>query len=327
MADRLYVLLVALLLGVVPLAGCRQNQTPKSTREKLQIMVSIAPQKYFVERIGGDYVTANAMVPSGAEPHTFEPKPEQLRTLSQVNAYIRIRVDFEEAWMNKFAGVNPNMLIVDTTEGIERMPMTAHDHEEGEERHTGEGENLDPHIWLSPRLVKVQARAIYDALLQLDSDREIVYKQNLERFLGDIDKLDAEITKTLAGMHNRKFIVFHPAWGYFARDYGLEMIPVEVGGTEPSAAELAALITEAKQDKIKVIFAEPQFSKKAAETIASEIGAEVLFIDPLSPDWLDNLRNVVNTFAKVLSQGRVIHLQSIAIALRASSAKIIYQLS
>ena len=305
MADRLYVFLVALLLGVVSLAGCRQSQTLKSTSEKLQIMVSIAPQKYFVERIGGDYVTANAMVPSGAEPHTFEPKPEQLRKLSQVNAYIRIRVDFEEAWMNKFAGVNPNMLIVDTTEGIERMPMTAHDHEEGEERHAGEGENLDPHIWLSPRLVKVQARRIYDALLQLDSDREIVYKQNLERFLADIDKLDADIRKTLAGMHNRKFIVFHPAWGYFARDYGLEMIPVEVGGTEPSAAELAALITEAKQDKIRVIFAEPQFSKKAAETIASEIGAEVLFIDPLSPNWLDNLRNVVNTFAKVLSQGRV----------------------
>ena len=326
MADRLYVFLVALLLGVVPLAGCRQSQTPKPTSEKLQIMVSIVPQKYFVERIGGDYVTANAMVPSGAEPHTFEPKPEQLRTLSQVNAYIRIRVDFEEAWMNKFAGVNPNMLIVDTTEGIERMPMTAHYHEEGEERHTGEGENLDPHIWLSPRLVKVQARTIYDALLQLDSDREIVYKQNLERFLADIDKLDTDIRKTLTGMHNRKFIVFHPAWGYFARDYGLEMIPVEVGGTEPSAAELAALITEAKQDNIKVIFAEPQFSKKAAETIASEIGAEVLFIDPLSPDWLDNLRNVVNTFAKVLSQGRVIHLRSIAIALRASSANIIYQL-
>jgi len=163
-------------------------------------------------------------------------------------------------------------------------------------------ENPDPHIWLSPSLVKIQAQTIFEALVELDPRHEADYRANLESFLGDIDALDAQIREALAGMENRKFMVFHPAWGYFARDYGLEMIPIEVGGQEPSAAELASLIVEAREGGITVIFAQPEFSSRDAETIAGEIGGEVLLISPLAPDWLDNLGRIAKTFAEVLGR-------------------------
>jgi zinc transport system substrate-binding protein len=187
--------------------------------------------------------------------------------------------------------------------------MSAGHQEEGT-GHAGEEENLDPHIWLSPLLAKVQAQTIYNTLVQLDAPHQSVYKTNLERFLADINTLDRDIRQSLAAVKSRKFIVFHPGWGYFARDYGLEMIPVEVGGQEPSASELANLITEAKRENIRFVFVEPQFSQQAAETIAKEIGGEVLLIDPLSPNWLDNLRYISDTFIRVLSQGGTLHLRA-----------------
>jgi zinc transport system substrate-binding protein len=203
--------------------------------------------------------------------------------------------------MDKIEATNPRMLMVDTTEGIQRLPMVAQG-EAGEPQPAEEDENLDPHIWLSPSLVKVQAQTIYNTLVQLDPAHQTEYQVNLEHFLADINTLDQEIRQGLEPLKTRKFIVFHPAWGYFARDYGLTMVPIEVGGQEPSAVELAQLIAEAKRGNIRVVFAEPQFSQQAAQTIAKEIGGEVLLIDPLSPDWLDNLRQVSETFARVLSQ-------------------------
>jgi zinc transport system substrate-binding protein len=211
-----------------------------------------------------------------------------------------MRIDFEEAWMDKIKAANPQMLMVDTTEGIQRLPMVTQA-EAGEPQPMAEGENLDPHIWLSPSLVKVQAQTIYNTLVQLDPAHQAEYQANLEQFLADINTLDQDIRQTLEPLKTRQFIVFHPAWGYFARDYGLTMVPIEVGGQEPSAVELANLITEAQREHIQVVFAEPQFSQQAAQTIAKEIGGEVLLIDPLSPDWLDNLRQVSETFARVLS--------------------------
>lgn len=304
MVNRLQAILMAVLGGGMALAGCSQQPTPTAQEQKLPVMVSIAPQKYFVERIGDGYVMVGVMVPPGAEPHTFEPKPEQLKALSRAKAYFRIRIDFEEAWMDKLAAVNPQMAIVDTTQGIQRLPIPGHFHQEGAKTQAGERENLDPHIWLSPRLVKTQAKTIYEALSKLAPQHQAAYQANLEQFLADIDQLDSDIRQTLQGAKNRQFIVFHPAWGYFARDYDLEMITIAVGGQEPSAAELGSLIREAKQAGIKVVFVEPQFSKQAAETIAREIGGEVLAIDPLAADWLANLRQVARTLGKVLGDFR-----------------------
>jgi len=282
MPNRWYLVVVALLPFVALLAGCGQSAAPEPAGP-LNVTVSILPQKYFVERIGGERVDVNVMVQPGASPATYEPRPEQLTALGKAAAYFSIGVPFESAWLDKIASANSEMRMVDTTKGIEKVGQ-------------------DPHIWLSPTLVKTQAQTIYGALAQLDPTHEAEYRTNLDSFIADIDALDADIRQTLARVGSRKFMVFHPSWGYFARDYGLEMIPIEVGGQEPSAAELAALIAEAKEGGIKVVFAQPEFSTRDAETIAREIGGEVLLISPLSPDWLDNLRQVAETFAEVLSQ-------------------------
>jgi len=309
MNKQLCVVLVTLSLSVALLAGCGPNAAPELTRGEpsrtaspLNVTVSILPQKYFVERIGGEHVVVNVMVEPGASPATYEPKPEQLIAWSEAAAYFSIGVPFEKAWLDKIASANEKMMMVDTMAGIERVPIDAHYKVELGGRPESEVEGRDPHIWLSPELVKIQAQNIYDTLVELDPANEAEYKANLESFLADIDKLIADIKKTLKGIKSRKFMVFHPAWGYFGDDFELEMIPIEVGGQEPSAAELAELITTAREEGIQVIFAQPEFSKKDAETIAKEIGGEVLLISPLAPDWLDNLRRVAKTFAEVLSQ-------------------------
>ena len=296
--NRFFVLtlLAAFLAGTV--TACCAGQPGLADDGKLDVVVSIVPQKYFVERIGGDYVSVSVMVEPGANPATYEPKPEQLKALSSAVAYFSIGVPFEDAWLEKIAAANEDMMMVDTITDIERMPMEAHHHEEGE---YAEGAP-DPHVWLSPELVKVQSQAIYEALAELDPAHEAEYGANLDAFIADIDALEADIEVTLSGLKTKKFMVFHPAWGYFARDFGLEQIPVEVGGQEPSAQELARLVEEARGEGIRVVFAQPEFSTKDAETIAEEIGGQVLLISPLAPDWLENMRTVAQTFADVLKR-------------------------
>ena len=283
--ETLARVLCPLAVLALVLAGCggEATQATAESASKLNVTVSIVPQEYFVERVGGEYVDVNVMVQPGNSPATYEPKPEQLTALSDAAAYVSIGVPFEKAWLTKIASANSEMLMVDTTRGIEKA-------------------GNDPHIWLSPALVRTQAQTIYEALAQIDPAHKAEYEANLNSFIADIVALDADIRKTLEGTQNNKFMVFHPAWGYFARDFGLEMVPIEVGGQEPSAAELVNLITRAKEEGIKVIFCQPEFSTRDAETIANEIGGQVLLISALSPDWLDNLRRVADTFAEVLGQ-------------------------
>jgi zinc transport system substrate-binding protein len=307
--------LVAVVMGllVVTLAACGGGlAADEDANAGLDVTVSIVPQQYFVERIGGEHVAVNVMVLPGASPATYEPKPEQLRALSDSAAYFSIGVPFESAWLDRIAAANAEMLMVDTIADIERIPLAQHDHgeeaEHGDDDHDeGEADDHgheagapDPHVWVSPELVKVQARAIAAALIKLDPAHEADYTANLAAFEADIDALEADLQETLAGVTSRKFLVFHPSWGYFARDFGLEQIAIEVGGQEPSAQELAGIIAEAREEGIRVVFAQPEFSTRAAETIASEIDGEVLLISPLAYDWLENLRRVAETFAEVL---------------------------
>lgn len=278
--------LIGLGLALAMLVAACSTRAPTVTAPpggSVKVMVSIVPQKYFVERIGGDKVNVSVMVAPGFNPATYEPRPSQIQALSETQMYVRVGVPFEEAWMGRIEAANEHMLIVDQSQGIERI------------------EGTDPHIWLSPRLAKVQARTIFDGLVELDPNNESFYRPNLDAFLADLDELDASIEQTLANLESRKFMVFHPAWSYFARDYDLEMIPVQIEGSDPSAAEMADLIRRARENNIKVIFAQPEFSTERAATIAQEMGGEVLLVSPLAPDWLDNLRQVADTFALVLA--------------------------
>ncbi len=309
--NQLRKTLMTLFLGVSVVSGGilmfttfsnqLQSLAQKDAQPTLDLSVSIVPQEYFVKKIGGNRVKVNVMVEPGAEPATYEPKPRQLSALNDAEAYISIGVPFEKAWMNKIKGANSQMLIIDSTKGINKMEMVAHHHHENHdhEDHYSE-ETLDPHVWLSPQLVKIQAENIYQGLSQLDSENQGQYKQNLDRFISEIDQLDRKIKQNLAGVKNRKFIVFHPAWGYFAREYNLEQIPVEIGGQEPSAYELVQLIKTAKEENIKVVFAQPEFSTKSAKTIAKEFDGKLIFITPLAPDWYNNLLKVSEHFADAL---------------------------
>lgn len=275
--------------------GCAQNSDSESD-SKLQVSVSIPPVKTFVERIAGDLVDVNIMVKPGDNPAIYEPKPQQLVELKRSAAYFRIHVPFENAWMARFAQANPEMLIVDFTMGIDLVPIEDHQHDDAVEQ--ANGKTLDPHIWLSPHLVKQIAEIIHEALANLDPEHEVEYGRNLTEFLDEINVLDAQLREILTGIENRKFIVFHPSWGYFARDYDLEMIAIESGGDEPSPAELLQIIAEAREMRARIIIAQPEFSTRAVEVIAEQIGAEVVTISPLALDWAESLRKLARAIAE-----------------------------
>jgi zinc transport system substrate-binding protein len=150
--------------------------------------------------------------------------------------------------------------------------------------------------------VKIQAEHIYQGLIAADPDHQAMYAANKDALMSALDGLDAEIQARLGTLSVQKFMIFHPAWTYFAHDYDLEQIPVEVEGKEPSAKEMAELMEIAEREQIAVIFAQPQTSRRSADTIARQIGARVDVLDPLAADWLDNMRSVANALAEALSQ-------------------------
>ncbi|WP_072926174.1 metal ABC transporter solute-binding protein, Zn/Mn family [Microcystis aeruginosa] len=307
MGKKFQLTAIALTMTIASLTACSDSSVKeKEAKTPLQVTVSIVPQEYFVKRIGGDRVSVNAMIQPGTDPHTYEPKPEQLKTTAQSQAYFKIGVSLEDAWKDRLNSVNQQMLIVDTSQGVDKIPLTAehnHDHDHAKAKTDQARKNtLDPHIWLSPKRVKAQAKTIYQTLAQLDPGQEAIYRANLEKFSQELDALDQEIRQNLAGIKNKKFMVFHPEWGYFAQDYGLEMIAIEIDGNEPSAAQLGQLIKQAKKENIKVIFTQPEFSQKSAETIAREIGGQVIPISAFAENWSENLRQVSQKMATVLNQ-------------------------
>ncbi len=271
--------------------------------EKITVLVSIAPQRYFVDQIAEGKVNVEVMVPPGADPHTYEPKPGQMVELSKAAVYFAVGMTFEEAWLPRFSAINKNMLLVHTDERVKKRVMKDHHHEgehEGEKPHL-DHEGLDPHIWTSPPLVMLQARAILNGLLQVDPPNKDFYEKNYERFIDTLAALDMEI-KTIIGTRKvgRRFLVFHPSWGYFADAYGLEEISIEVEGKEPKPAALKELIEESRKMGVKAIFVQPQFSRKIAETIAQAIGAKLVSADPLAEDWAENLKRVAREFSGAL---------------------------
>lgn len=270
------------------------------------VTVSILPQKYFVEQIAKDFLQVNVMVTPGANQHTYEPKPAQMKELAKSEAYFSIGDGFEKAWLPKFKSSNPKMLMVDTVKGIEKIAMAEHHHEDekadhkGHSHHDHEDESLDPHVWLDPMLVKIQAKNIYDALITLYPAQSAEFTKNYEAFIVSIDALDVSIQKTLSEIKSRKFIVFHPSYGYFAKRYDLEQIAIEVSGKEPKPSELATIIKEAKEENAKVVFVAPQFSQKSAISIAKQINGKVVPIDPLAYAWSENLMSIAKTFQSEL---------------------------
>jgi zinc transport system substrate-binding protein len=293
------VLFLLMLVSVFMVSGCGKNEDIKSG--KINVFTSIIPQKYFVERIGGDRVSVNVLVGPGKSPATYEPLPDQVIALGAADLFFTIGVNFEKAFIPKIAKSLQSLRIVDTSEGIKKRTIESDDHDDhGEDEHGHEAGAPDPHIWMSARLVKQQALNIYNALAEKDPEGKEVYKKGYESFIADLDKADAELKKALEPFKGRTLFVFHPAFGYFADEYGFKQVAIETGGKEPSPSVLESIIKKAKADKVKVIFVQPEFSQKSARAVAKAIGGSVITLNPLNPDYLNNLLYIAAEVKKAL---------------------------
>ena len=270
----------------------------KKNENKNNITVSILPQKYFVKRIVEDKFKINVMVGPGQEPHTYEPLPRQLMELSDSQLYLAIGLSFEDILLKKIRNINPDIKIINTQEGIMLRKLDTHESHDYDSDHNHGDNNNDPHIWLSPGLVKKQAINIYNAVILIDPGNEKFYKRNLDGFLSDLDKLSLEIKNAFSNIKNKEFMVFHPSWGYFANEFGLKQISIEIEGKEPTSKQLAKIIELAKEKNIKVIFVQKQFSSNSAKAIADEIKGTIVVIDPLNENYMDNLKNIADSINK-----------------------------
>jgi zinc transport system substrate-binding protein len=289
--------------------GLLANAEVKPTG-KVKVFVSILPIAYFVDRVGGPNVEVSVLVGPGQDPHTFDLTPRIVAKLAEAQVLFKLGFPFEETLIKKVGAAFKNIHVVDVQQGIELMPMTAveteegkhgHGHNErGEKRGHGHGDakkhehhheagEMDQHTWLDPRLAKIQARTIADTLIRIDPTHQDQYEKNLKDFQIDLDAVHEKLGKALAPVKGKSFVVFHPAYGYFGNAYGLKQVAVQLEGREPTARQLARLIELAKEKEVKVIFVQPQFSKKGAESLAKAIGATVVPLDDLAQDYLKNL--------------------------------------
>ena len=289
--KRLLIVIIILIFTVAALYYLYSLKTDSNgPKDKIEVIVSLGPQVEFVKAVGGDKVEVTLMVPPGADPHTYEPLPDQLNHVSKAQMYVEVGtpVEFELNYMDKLKNLNPSMLVVNSSRGIDLIPNIA------------ENENSsDPHVWVSPKNAKIMVENIYQGLVQIDPNNTGYYTTNRDNYIIQLDELDANITKSLKGKENTQIIVYHPAWAYFCKDYNLHQIPIESEGKEPTSQEIAAVIDFARKNNVKVIFIEPQYSPKSAEVIASEINGKVLKIDDLAQNYIENLKNVTETFSNV----------------------------
>ena len=299
------------ILSALPiLCGCTRSghEPPAGERSgKITAFVSILPQAYFVERVGGERVDVSVMVQPGHSPATYEPTPQQMAQLSRARVYFRIGVPFEASFLRKIAAACKGLDIVDTRQGVALRQMKhAHLHEEHEARGPAAATPehragaSDPHTWLDPIIAKAQAGTICGALRRIDPTHAPEYSANLQALEADLDDVHERIARVLAPQKGRKFYVFHPAFGYFGDRYGLEQEPIEFEGKQASAKRLAQLIDQAKRDKVAVIFVQPEFSRKQAETVARAIGGAVVPMDPLARDYLVNLETMARRLDEAL---------------------------
>ncbi|MDO7253643.1 metal ABC transporter solute-binding protein, Zn/Mn family [Helicobacter cappadocius] len=265
--------------------------------EKINVVVSVIPQIYFVKKIGGDYVNVNAMVPDGRSPETYEPLPSEMKIIKKAQIYLGVGMEFEKIWSERFKGANPNLTIIDLSKGLNLREFT-HSHDDSSHHHG----KYDPHIWLSVALAKDEAKKICEALSKLDPLNASTYNANLQNFLKEINHIDESIKAIFAAPDAQKaFLVYHPAFGYLASEYGLDEIALEADGKSPKMKKMMALAQIVKQKNIQVVYIQPQFAKKRVLALANDLKLRVLELNPLAEDWEKNILYIAKTIA---TQGR-----------------------
>lgn len=288
-------LLMSILATSLVNGGCVSKQVTVPTAEKgrLKVAVTIVPQATFVKWVGGDFVDVVTMVPSGGNPENYSPTPQQMMQFSDAKLYFLIGVPAEEAQIiPKIESVQPSIKMVNLPELVDQkyVPVTF-----------PSGER-DPHMWMSPKRVQEVTRITALELSSLDPAHEAVYQANASAYIDQLAQLDREISSTLSGVENRTFIIYHPALGYYASDYGLTMRALEEEGKEATAIDLQEIIDLARNEGIKVVFYQAEIDSKQSRTLADEIGGQAKMISPLSADYINNLHQITDTFSQVLNQ-------------------------
>ena len=274
-------IVIGCLIAVACVIACIAPGGERAEDEQIGVIVTIVPQADFVEEIGADNVAVTVMVPSGASPHTYEPTPGQLRAVSKAKMYFKVGsgVEFENAWMDKIMAVNADMQVVDCAKSITRM-------------------GKDPHIWNSPLNAKVMVENICDGLIEIDHEHEVEYTANRDKYLQELDDVDAYIHERLDCFTNtRVFMSYHPAFGYFASEYNLTQIAIEHKGKAPTPKVIRNCIDQARQYNLSYVYVAPQFATDDAEVIAHEIDGQTVFIDPLPLDYTANMRSIVEALS------------------------------
>ena len=281
-----------------------------------EVFVSIPPQKWLSDRIGGQHLVTGVLISKGQDPHTFEPTPKQVEALSHSQLYFTVGLEFEGQIITKIRQSSSKLQIVDCTTGIEKLAMAEQNQKGGaavhqdavgkgghhEDGHGHDRGGLDPHVWLSPVNLKIMAAEMAKAMIAADPENSGDYTANLKQLNRELDMLDVKIAAQLQPFSGATFFVFHPSFGYFAKRYGLNQEAVEVEGKLPTPKQLSSLITEAKADGAKVIFVQPQFDSRSGAVIAAAIGGEVVPLDALAEDVTGNLETIANKISTALAR-------------------------
>jgi len=261
------------------------------------VSVSILPQKYFVEQIAGNLLQINVLVPPGSSPHNYEILPSQMKDLAKSRVWLQIGLlTFEDVWKDKLAGINKDMRIVNCSEGI--VPIAGSEcEEEGHDHEHEHAEAFDPHIWLAPADVKIIAQNTLKALKTNFPEHTITFESNYSRFISKVDSISAQIELKMSPLKNRNILIFHPALGYYARQFNLTQTPLELDGKEPSPKHMKAIVDLAREQNIRVIFIQKEFDSENALQLSREIGGEVMIIDPLDYDWEKQMLDITEKIA------------------------------
>ena len=286
------------------LAACLLGFSSGAFASPLQIFVSIPPQKWLADQVGGKLVSTHVLVNSGQEPHNFAPTPKQVAALFGSQLYFTVDMEFERQISRRINQSSTGVQILDVSRSIRKIPITGRKHREESSRiEEGSHHNgLDPHVWLAPANLKIMATEMASAMAAADPVNKSVYERRVKAVVATLDRLDQEIQQMLAPYTGLTFYVFHPAFGYFAHAYNLNQEAVEFEGKSPSPRQLYSLVSRAKEEKVKVVFVQPQFDRKSAQAVAHAIGGKVVPLDPLAEDVATNLKILAEKIESALKQ-------------------------
>lgn len=303
--------LVAVLLAAQPLSGCRTTG-PVASSHGVVVAVSLAPQAWLVQRIGGDRVRVEVMISGGSDPHTFQLSDADVTRLARSRVFFATGMPFEQSPACRAVLRNGNARVVDLREDLVRRGLIAsapeheesHDHEEHAGEHDHEHAHDAPfHIWLSPRLLKAQAETVARMLEEVDPAGGAVYRGGLAAVTSELDALDAELRAKLAPLRGQTFFVYHPAWECFAADYELNQVAIERDGKEPTDRELSELQQSAAKTAVKLILTQPQISSRAAQAVAQTAELRIETADPLAHDPTVELRRLADLLVSAYRGG------------------------